>query len=322
MPTSDLVTVTPMLAAGLIDMLPLICGCLFGVSIGLVIFLLGKRLGISAAPVAAVIGDAQRRLRRESLSKDAGIAAFVLPILPAVAKLTKTLPLDAFRSDLRARYASAGWPGGLDDEELLALSLLIGLALAIPVMLLVLLVNPFAMPAGLIFVLAGPSLVSSHLSSIGTARVKSISRNMPYVLDMLVLTMRAGASMPIAIERVGVDFQGTPIGTEFRAILSDLEMGVTLRQGYENLAQRAPVPVVRQFVDDVVQSEELGRPIAETLERLADRVRVRRVQEATETAGKAKVMVLVPGMLVFAATLLLLFAPFIVRYYYEGLNIG
>ena len=49
---------------------------------------------------------------------------------------------------------------------------------------------------------------------------------------------------------------------------------------------------------------------------------VRRVQEATETAGKAKVMVLVPGMLVFAATLELLFAPFIVRYWYEGMNIG
>jgi tight adherence protein C len=174
----------------------------------------------------------------------------------------------------------------------------------------------------LIFMLVGQSLVSSNLSSIATERVKSISRNMPYVLDLLTLTMRAGASMPIAIERVGVDFHGTAIGTEFRAILTDLEMGVTLRQAYENLAQRAPVPVVRQFVDDVVQSEELGRPIAETLERLADRVRVRRVQEATETAGKAKVMVLVPGMLVFAATLLLLFAPFIVRYYYEGLNIG
>lgn len=312
MPTSD----------GLSTLLPLLVAGLLGISVGIVVYLLAKRLGISAAPVAAVIGDAQRRLRRESFKEDAGIGAVILPILPALAKFTRTLPLDAFRSDLRLRYASAGWPGGLDDEEVLALSLLIGLAISIPVMMIVLLINPWALPAGLIFVLVGPSLVSSNLSSQATERIKSISRNMPYVLDMLTLTMRAGASMPIAIERVGVDFHGTPIGTEFRAILTDLEMGVTLRQAYENLAQRAPVPVVRQFVDDVVQSEELGRPIAETLERLADRVRVRRVQEATETAGKAKVMVLVPGMLVFAATLLLLFAPFIVRYYYEGLNIG
>lgn len=312
MPTSD----------ALLRLLPFLCAGSLGISVGIVVYLLAKRLGISAAPVAAVIGDAQRRLRRESLKENAGIGALILPILPALAKFTRTLPLDAFRTDLRQRYAAAGWPGGLDDEEVLALSLLIGLAISIPVMIIVLLINPFATPAGLVFMLVGPSLVSSNLSSIATERVKSISRNMPYVLDLLTLTMRAGASMPIAIERVGVDFHGTAIGTEFRAILTDLEMGVTLRQAYENLAQRAPVPVVRQFVDDVVQSEELGRPIAETLERLADRVRVRRVQEATETAGKAKVMVLVPGMLVFAATLLLLFAPFIVRYYYEGLNIG
>jgi pilus assembly protein TadC len=82
------------------------------------------------------------------------------------------------------------------------------------------------------------------------------------------------------------------------------------------------VSVVRTFVDDVIQSEELGRPIADTLERLADRVRVRRVQEAVDTAGKAKVMVLVPGMLVLMATLLVLFAPFIVRWYYGGYTGG
>lgn len=310
------------MSSELVRLMPLLCASLLGLSIGIVVYLLAKRLGISAAPVAAVIGDAQRRLRREALTEDPGLGSMILPILPAVAKLTRTLPLDAFRTDLRLRYAAAGWPGGLDDEEVLAASLLLGVAISIPVMAIVAVLNIWAMPAGLIFILVGPSLVSSNLSSQATTRIKSISRNMPYVLDMLTLTMRAGASMPIAIERVGVDFHGTPIGTEFRAILTDLEMGVTLRQAYENLAQRAPVPVVRQFVDDVVQSEELGRPIAETLERLADRVRVRRVQEATETAGKAKVMVLVPGMLVFAATLLLLFAPFIVRYYYEGMPIN
>jgi len=306
----------------LVRLMPFFCASLLGLSIGIVVYLLAKRLGISAAPIATVIGNAQHHLRRETLKEDSELSSMILPILPTVAKLTRTLPLDAFRTDLRARYAAAGWPGGLDDEEVLAASLLLGIAISIPVMAIVAVLNIWAMPAGLIFILVGPSLVSSNLSSQATDRIKSISRNMPYVLDMLTLTMRAGASMPIAIERVGVDFHGTPIGTEFRAILTDLEMGVTLRQAYENLAQRAPVPVVRQFVDDVVQSEELGRPIAETLERLADRVRVRRVQEATETAGKAKVMVLVPGMLVFAATLLLLFAPFIVRYYYEGMPIN
>jgi tight adherence protein C len=309
MPTSDL-------------LLPISCAALLGIAVAIVVYLLAKRLGVSAKPVVAVIGDAQRRLRRESAGSESGLFHAVETILPAVTTLTRTLPLDSFRDALRARYAEAGWPGGLEDEELLALSLLVGLLLAIPVLLLLLLVKPLAAPFALFLVLVGPSLVSMHLSSAAVNRAKSIARDMPFVLDLLTLTMRAGASMPIALERVGLDFQGRAIGTEFRAILTDLEMGVTLKQAYQNLAQRAPIPAVRSFVDDIVQSEELGRPIAETLERLADGVRVKRVQDATETAGKAKVMVLVPGMLVFAATLLLLFAPFIVRYWYEGLDLG
>ncbi len=312
MPTSD----------RLFALLPFLCAILLGISVAIVVYLLVRRLKLSSVPVAAVIGDAQRRLRRESLTAQSSLSKSVLAILPAFTVITRRLPVDSFRESLRSRYAEAGWPGGLDDEEVLALSFLVGLVLTVPFLLILLMLKPLAAPFALVFLLAGPSLVSAQLSTAGVERAKSISRTMPYVLDLLTLTMRAGASMPIAIDRVGSDFQGQAVGTEFRAILTDLEMGVTLRQAYENLAKRAPLPVVRQFTDDVIQSEELGRPIAETLERLSDAVRVRRVQEATETAGKAKVMVLVPGMLVFAATLELLFAPFIVRYWYEGLNIG
>ena len=76
--------------------------------------------------------------------------------------------------------------------------------------------------------------------------------------------------------------------------------------------------MVTTFVDDLLQSEELGRPIADTLESLADRVRTIRTQDAIDTAGKAKVMVLVPGTLILLACMIMLFAPFIVKFYYQG----
>jgi tight adherence protein C len=120
------------------------------------------------------------------------------------------------------------------------------------------------------------------------------------------------------MERVVTDYSGHPIGAEFGAVLADMEMGVTKSDALENLAARNPIPAVRTFADDLNQAEELGRPIADTLERLSDRSRQRRVQEATEMAGQASVMVLVPGMLVFVAVLILLFAPFAVRYFYGG----
>ena len=90
----------------------------------------------------------------------------------------------------------------------------------------------------------------------------------------------------------------------------------------QNLYQRVPTEPMRLFVDDLVQGEELGRPLADIFERQADQSRVRRVQDATDTAGKAKVLVLIPGMLVFISVLILLFAPFFVRWYYGGLRVG
>lgn len=301
----------------------LVAACILaGLAIGLIVYATALTMGIRAQPVAMVIGDAHLRIRRERAKQDSTLFGLVMSLMPVLVPVARRLPLESIRRSLSGRYARAGWPGGLSDDEILGIALLLSVVCTIPAILIVAVFKPVAAPLGLLALLLGPGLVSMSLSSRGDQRELAISRTMPFVLDLLVLTIRAGASLNIALERVVIDYADHPIGIEFRATLTDLELGATLTQAFQNLLKRAPVPVVRTFVDDVIQSEELGRPIADTLERLADRVRVRRVQEAVDTAGKAKVMVLVPGMLVLMATLLVLFAPFIVRWYYGGYTGG
>lgn len=300
----------------------ILASIIFGVSIGMMIFALGELLKSSRDPVAAVIGDAQRRIRREKARQDSGSYSLFLTLLPVAVGVCRMLPLQGVRESLAERYAEAGWPGGLEDDELVAISMLVGLALVIPLALILFLISPFLVPAALVALMFGPGFVSGRLSSMAKVRTTKIQRTMPFVLDLLVLTMRAGASFRLAVQRVTIDFEDHPIGLEFRAALTDMEMGVNTRDAFEALAQRAPMPAVRTFVDELVQSDELGRPVADTLEELADRTRERRIQEATEIAGKAKVKVLVPGMLVLVATMLLLFAPFIVKFWYQGIQLG
>ena len=309
-------------STGSSPLLLLAASLFLGVAVGIVAYLLVRSMGRKARPVAAIIGDAQLRIRRERAHQDSTLFGFVMSLMPVVVPLSRQLPLDSLRSSLATRYARAGWPGGLNDDELIAVTLLVGVVICIPVLLVLVLIKPLAAPFGLIALLFGPGLVSMSLNSQGDKRDLAISRTLPFALDLLVLTMRAGASLTIAMERVVIDYSHHPIGVEFQATLTDIEVGVTTRQAFENLAQRVPLPIVKSFVDDLIQSEELGRPIADTLERLADRVRVRRVQDAVDTAGKAKVLVLVPGMLVLAATIVVLFAPFIVRYFYGGYTNG
>ncbi|MHC4320546.1 MAG: type II secretion system F family protein [Planctomycetota bacterium] len=283
---------------------------LVGLAVGIVVYLLAGRVREEAGRAEPRLSDAQRRLRRQRAQRESGLFGLMMSVLPPFVLVARVLPLGSTRDALAERYARAGWPGGLDDDELAGVALLLGVIVAIVATLLALLVYPLAAPLGLVGLLMGPGLVSGRLTRRAAERDLEISRTMPFVLDLLVLTMRAGAPLNVAMERVVTDYSGHPIGAEFGSVLADMEMGVTKSDALENLAARNPIPAVRTFADDLNQAEELGRPIADALERLSDRSRQRRVQEATEMAGKAKVLVL--------AVLILLFAPFAVRYFYGG----
>ena len=291
---------------------------LAGLAVGIAVYLLAGRVREEADRAAPELSDAQRRLRRQRAQRESGLFGLMMSVLPPFVLVARILPVQSTRDSLAERYGRAGWPGGLDDDEIAGVALLLGVIVAVVATLLVLAVFPLAAPLGLVGLLMGPGLVSGRLTRRAADRDLEISRTMPFVLDLLVLTMRAGAPLNVAMERVVTDYSGHPIGAEFGAVLADMEMGVTKSDALENLAARNPIPAVQTFADDLNQAEELGRPIADALERLSDRSRVRRVQEATEMAGQAKVMVLVPGMLVFVAVLILLFAPFAVRYFYGG----
>lgn len=274
-----------------------------------------------AEPVAALHGSITREARqakRSELADQSALFRVTLVALPAATVVARRIPLGTTAESITERYQLAGWPGGLEDDELLGMGLLLGLVLVVPAVLVILMLKPIAAPLGLAAVLFGFGLVSAQLGSMATKRQRTIARTMPFVLDLLSLTTRAGASTRQAIQRVRLDYQNHPIGEEFAGVEADLDTGTTLSEAMKRLAERVPVAEIRTFSEDVVQSESLGQPLADTLERLSDRFRTKRVQDAQATAGKAKVMVLVPGMLVFVAVLELLFAPWIVRWFYGG----
>jgi tight adherence protein C len=306
-------------AGGSMSLLILLGACaLAGVAVGLLIYVGAVVLNTGAVGVAAAIGEGPRRQRRPRAEGGDPLFDLAMSAMPVIVPVVQRLPIRSVRASLAERYALAGWPGGLDDDEVTGLALLIGLGLAALAVLVLLVVKPVAAPLGLLAVAAGPGLVSATLAGRRTDRETSVARTMPFALDVLVLTMRAGASFPGAIKQVAEDFAEHPVGVELQAVLTDLELGVTLRDALEGLARRVPIPAIRAFVDDVIQSEELGRPVADSLEHLADRTRTRRVQDAVETAGRAKVMVLIPGTLILFASLIVLFSPFIVRFMYGG----
>lgn len=304
----------PVLLLGGVPAMEGLVGALAGLTVGLVAWVLVRSAGRRTESVRSLLSDAQRSLKREEARGGTLMVRMGSALAPIAGPLANRLPLESLKKSLSERYARAGWPGGFSDDEVMGLSILLGF-LCLPLVAIALAIVDLRL-AWLSPVLAVPTgtlVLSVVFNGQGNRRELSIARDMPYVMDMLVLMVHAGAHLRDAFRQVSDDYRGTHIGTEFRWILLDLKLMLTMKEAVENFQQRAPVPVVTTFVDNVIQSQETGQPIAETLRKLTGRVRSMRTRMALETAGKAKVQVLAPGILVLMAGLILLFGPFIMR---------
>jgi tight adherence protein C len=237
-----------------------------------------------------------------------------LPWLGVIAAMTARLNLEGLRNYVRVPYAQAGYPGGLDDDEVVSLGVLLGLGAAVFVgFSAVVLLGVWWVWIGVMGLPLGFLILVSSLKSQASARELKILQAMPYLLDLMVLMLRSGTSLRIALSRVVEDYRYHPIGVELGQVLAEMDVGTSRADAFRRLAERLKIPDVTSLADVIVQSEELGWPLAETLERLADRLSAERVLRAQSKAGAAGVLVMLPSTMVLAAAVLLLFGPIIVR---------
>jgi tight adherence protein C len=244
---------------------------------------------------------------------------FALPFITAFSATVNRLGLDPLRQYVHDPYVRAGYPGGLDDDELVTLGVMLSVAFTLVLTFLCVVFFGFELAwLGLVGLPLGFFAVVAHLKSIGKEREVAILRAMPYAIDLLVLMMRSGTSLRIAMARVIDDYARHPLGVEFGQVLAEIDVGSTRTDAFKKMSDRLKIPDVTSLVDAVVQSEELGWPLADTLERLADRMNAERILRAQNTAGAAGVLVMLPSTLVLMAAVLLMFAPFLVRYMVTG----
>jgi tight adherence protein C len=115
------------------------------------------------------------------------------------------------------------------------------------------------------------------------------------------------------------EFEGHPIAAEFGRVLTDVNMGKTRREAFDNLRDRLSDDEISSIVGSIIQSEHLGTPLAEVFRTQSDVLRVKRSQRAETVAAEAGVRMLLPGVLIMAAAVLLILGPFMLNYLRFGL---
>jgi tight adherence protein C len=124
-------------------------------------------------------------------------------------------------------------------------------------------------------------------------RLDTIERQVPDLIDMLVVTLEAGlafgASMDVSSTRMRA-----PIGDEIRLTMQEQSMGLAMSEALTNMLGRVDTPNMSAFVRSVVQGNALGVSMGVVMRNLAADMRVRRRQQAEERAHKAPVKMLFP----------------------------
>ena len=256
---------------------------------------------------------------------------FLLPFVSGLSATVNKLGLDPLRQYVHGPYVRAGYPGGLDDDEVVAAGILVSTIFTVlGAFLATALFGPAFAWIGLIGLPLGFVATVAHLQSLADERASPKSSvALPYALrsaraDAPLRHLHAHRPGPRDRRLSGIGKAagggggGHPLGVEFGQVLAEIDVGAPRAEAFKKMAERVKIPDISALVDAIVQSEELGWPLADTLERLADRMNSERVLRAQAAAGAAGVYVMLPSTLVLLSAVLLLFAPFIVMYIVTG----
>jgi tight adherence protein C len=136
-------------------------------------------------------------------------------------------------------------------------------------------------------------------------RQKAIERELPDLLDQIVIAIESGLSFEGALARVADTGEG-PLSDEFRRALQDMRLGMTRRAAYQGLAQRSANEDLRRFCKQIIQAEEFGVSMATVVRNLAHEMRIKRRFRAEEIAQKIPVKIVFPLAVCFLPVLFMI----------------
>ena len=146
-----------------------------------------------------------------------------------------------------------------------------------------------------------------------SGRVRSsknqIIKDLPDVIDMLSVCTTAGLGFDQAMLRVSEELH-TQMSWELGRVVAEMEMGLTRRDALRNLAERLQVDELSSFVSMIVQSDQLGMSVANTLHVFAQQMRIEWRFRAQEAARKLPIKILFPIVFfIFPAMLAVILGP-------------
>ena len=148
------------------------------------------------------------------------------------------------------------------------------------------------------------------LRRVVARRHLSIQRSLPFVLDLLTLSVEAGMDFISALQRNCRSQSLSPLEEELLRMTKEIQVGASRKVALKRMADRVRQPDLRSAAYALIQADELGVSIGAMLRIQSEQLRSRRFDRAERLAAQAPVKMLGPLMLcIFPAVFIILLGP-------------
>jgi tight adherence protein C len=131
------------------------------------------------------------------------------------------------------------------------------------------------------------------LNQLVRVRRRELQSALPDAMDLLTVTVEAGLGFEAAIARVAEKYDN-PLAVEFARFLQETRLGRPRLEALDDLGRRCGVEDLHNFVQAVIQSEQMGSSIVKILHLQSDEIRRKRFQKAQERGAQASLKMLLP----------------------------
>ena len=140
----------------------------------------------------------------------------------------------------------------------------------------------------------------------------SIQKSLPFVLDLLTLSVEAGMDFISALQRNCQSRRLDPLNEELLRMTKEIQVGSSRKAALRNMSERVKQPDLKAVAYALIQADELGVSIGAILRIQSEQLRSRRFDRAERLAAEAPVKMLGPLMLcIFPAVFIILLGPVI-----------
>ncbi|MBI4788582.1 MAG: type II secretion system F family protein [Chloroflexi bacterium] len=229
--------------------------------------------------------------------------------------LTRFAPQQVVQST-RRKLDLAGNPYDLPVLEFLGLRGLSALLVALLFALVFTFVHTSAL---MVLVLVGAGAVLGFYLPLLWLNLKirerqaDIQMALPDALDLLTVCVEAGMGLDAAMAQVAEKWNNH-LSRAFGRTLHELRLGKSRHAVLRDMADRAGVTVLTNFVAALIQAEEHGATIAQTLRVQSKQMRVFRRQRAEERANQMPVKLVLPLVFfIFPPMFIVILGPALLR---------